>query len=221
MEYIIKKASQTPDIKAEFSSASWNNANIAEIKNFRKESSEHRPDVKLKVLYTDKALYGLFNVKDQYVICTHNSFQASVCKDSCVEFFIKPGQEKGYFNFEFNCGGNFLCYYVTDPTRTPNGLGEYKILTEDDKKHVQIFHTMPEVVNPEITTPTEWRLGFAVDLELFSKYKNVPSVKSGTEWSANFYKCADKSSHPHWISWAPVSALNFHLPECFGNIKFE
>ncbi|MEW6117215.1 MAG: carbohydrate-binding family 9-like protein, partial [Nitrospirota bacterium] len=41
------------------------------------------------------------------------------------------------------------------------------------------------------------------------------------EWRANFYKCGDATSHPHWASWAPVEALNFHLPHCFGTICFE
>jgi hypothetical protein len=45
----------------------------------------------------------------------------------------------------------------------------------------------------------------------------------GVTWRANFYKCADKTSHPHWLTWAPVNypKPKFHLPEYFGRIEFE
>ena len=36
-----------------------------------------------------------------------------------------------------------------------------------------------------------------------------------------FFKCGDKTSHPHWASWNPVDELNFHLPRCFSEIIFE
>jgi hypothetical protein len=45
----------------------------------------------------------------------------------------------------------------------------------------------------------------------------------GVTWRANFYKCADKTSHPHWLTWAHVNypKPKFHLPEYFGRIEFE
>jgi hypothetical protein len=41
-------------------------------------------------------------------------------------------------------------------------------------------------------------------------------------WRVNFYKCADRTSHPHWLTWAPVDspAPNFHLPDAFGIMEF-
>ena len=42
-------------------------------------------------------------------------------------------------------------------------------------------------------------------------------------WRANFYKCADRTSHPHCLTWAPVDfpVPNFHLPRSFGVLEFE
>jgi hypothetical protein len=48
--------------------------------------------------------------------------QDPVWKDSRVEFFAQPMPERGYFNFEFNCGGAFLCYHITNPERTTEGF---------------------------------------------------------------------------------------------------
>ena len=37
---------------------------------------------------------------------------------------------------------------------------------------------------------------------------------------ANFYKCADATSEPHYLSWAPIDTPqpDFHRPEFFGDI---
>ena len=39
-----------------------------------------------------------------------------VSNDDCVEVFIAPDPEqvKSYFNFEINCGGTMLLYYIPD-----------------------------------------------------------------------------------------------------------
>ena len=38
----------------------------------------------------------------------------------------------------------------------------------------------------------------------------------------NFYKCADETMNPHFVSWSPIDLPepNFHCPEFFGNIHF-
>jgi hypothetical protein len=222
MEYIIKKVVKKPSLSAGWDSSDWADANIAEIKNFRQESSSHRPETKLKLKYDATGIYGLFKVKDQYVRSVNSGFQNGVCGDSCVEFFFKPGVGKGYFNLECNCGGAILCFYVTDPTRGPEkGLKEFVKLTDKDCGEIKIFHSMPEIVEPEIKEETEWYLGFFFPFHLIAKYAGELGELSGKEWTANFYKCGDKTSHPHWASWNPVSELNFHLPQCFGKIKFE
>jgi hypothetical protein len=80
---------------------------------------------------------------------------------------------------------------------------------------------MPEVVEPEIREPTIWFLEFHIPFALFEKHVGPLGKVGGQTWTANFYKCGDKTSHPHWASWSPVDKLNFHLPRCFGNLVFE
>lgn len=221
MKYIVRKASVLPELGAAWDSQDWADAEIAEIKNFREESSPHRPDVRLKLKYNEDGICGLFNVKDKYVRSVNTEFQSGVCGDSCVEFFFKPNVGKGYFNLECNCGGTVLCFYVTDPARTENGLRESVALTPEEGSMIKIFHTMPQVVEPEIEDDTEWRLGFFFPFSIVKKYAGDIGDVSGSEWTANFYKCGDKTSHPHWASWSPVRELNFHLPDCFGKIILE
>ena len=39
---------------------------------------------------------------------------------------------------------------------------------------------------------------------------------------ANFFKCADKSAHPHFLSWNPIDvpSPDFHRPDFFGKLEF-
>jgi len=219
--YDVVRASAAPSINGCWNEGDWNKANVADVDVFLKESSDHRPEVKAKLLYDDKGIYGLFKVKDQYVRSVNIKFQGPVCKDSCVEFFFKPHAGRGYFNLECNCGGIFLCYYIEDHTRTPNGFAKSVGLTADDAVAIKIFHSMPEVVEPEIKEKTEWYNGFFFPFSLIEKYSGPLGEMKGKEWHANFYKCGDATSHPHWASWNPVSALNFHLPDCFGALHFK
>jgi hypothetical protein len=80
---------------------------------------------------------------------------------------------------------------------------------------------MPGIVFPEIVGPTEWFLGFFIPFSLLEKYAGQIGDLHGQTWRANFYKCADGSSHPHWASWTELPEKNFHLPEHFGEIVFE
>jgi hypothetical protein len=147
-------------------------------------------------------------------------FHDNVCKDSCVEFFVQPDRGIGYFNFEFNCGGVMLCYYVSDPKRTRTGFRKSEPLPIRLCKRVGVHHSMPRTVAPEIEKPTVWTLEFAIPFGVFEWRTGPLGDLAGRCWRANFYKCGDETSHPHWVSWTPLTAKNFHLPQCFGTVRF-
>jgi len=44
----------------------------------------------------------------------------------------------------------------------------------------------------------------------------------GKIFRANFYKCGDKLTVPHYVTWNPVGTENpdYHQPEHFGLLKF-
>jgi len=220
MNYTIRRAAKRPELKGLWDGPVWSQADTLDVANFRAESSAHRPKVQARLLYDAAGIYGMFRVHDQYVRCVHTKFQDAVCRDSCVEFFVQPKPTPGYFNFEFSGGGAFLVYYVEDHTRTAEGFKKRTEVTAEDGRQVQVYHSLPSVVEPEITTDTEWRLEFAIPFRMLEKYAGALGDVRGQRWRANFYKCGDQTSHPHWASWAPVDALNFHLPHCFGTLVF-
>jgi len=223
MEYLIHKAARTPKLNGEWDGPVWAKANTLELKNwYRTEASNHRPKVQARVLYDDRNVYVAFKVKDRYVRSTREDWQGAVCRDSCVEFFVRPKPKKGYFNFEMNAGGTLLLYYIEDESPTPTGFKKFKEVSRELGQTIQIYHSLPAVVYPEIKKPVEWSVEYAVPISLFEHYVGKLGKLQGQEWRANFYKCADGTSHPHWVSWAPLGkVLSFHLPQYFQPIRFQ
>ncbi len=208
-------------MKGLWDGVAWQNVPALDVAYFRPESSAHRPQTLCKLLYDSENLYGIFRVDDQYVRCVNTGFQADVYKDSCVELFLQPKSIGGYFNFEFNCGGSLFASYVTDPTRLNKRVKESTPLTPDDDRQILRYHNLPEVVEPEITQNQIWFLELLIPFAVLAKYAGQIAEIEGHTWRGNFYKCGNETSHPHWGAWSKVAELNFHLPDCFGNIRFD
>jgi hypothetical protein len=82
---------------------------------------------------------------------------------------------------------------------------------------------LPRLVDPEIQEPVAWSVAYRIPLALLEKYCRVIAPAPQAAWRVNFYKCADNTSHPHWLTWSPVALPepNFHHPRSFGTLQFE
>ena len=218
--YRVRPAAMRPELQGKWDGPAWAEAEMLELTHFRPEGSDHRPKTAVRLLYDHNGVFGVFRVEDRYIRCRHGSYRDPVYKDSCVEFFVQPNPDKGYFTFEFNCGGALLCSHITDPARTSGGFRAFVNLPEEDGKQVIIYHSMPPLTEPEITEPTVWLLEFFIPFGLLEKYVGPVRNIAGRIWRANFFKCGDETSHPHWSSWTSLPERNFHLPEYFGTISF-
>ena len=54
-------------------------------------------------------------------------------------------------------------------------------------------------------------------------FKHSDFLPDGKEITANFYKCGDDLTVPHFVSWNPIKTEkpDFHRPEFFGKLKFK
>ncbi len=177
------------------------------------------PKTAVKLCYDDSYLYLLYTVRDKFVRCLTNHLNGEVWKDACVEFFFSPGMNPpgGYFNLEVNCGGTICMGYQ----KTPRGTSI--LITQEDAQKIKICHSLPPVIEQEIAHPIGWTIEIGLPFNILDHYANVKPPHSGVAWKANFYKCAENNSHPHWLSWKQIDSPtpDFHLPEFFGEVKFE
>jgi hypothetical protein len=225
MVYRIRRTAEPPSFTGCWSGGVWAKAEPIPVNHFHPSSSDHRPETEVKILYDSAHLYVFFRVSDRYVRAVAEGFQGPVWADSCAEAFLRPRESGGYFNFEMNCGGTLLLYYIEDPRRSEEGFVKFTPVAAERVTGMRIFHSLPSRVDPEIEEPVEWRLEYSIPLSIFEAYLgetvNPSDHPSDRHWRGNFYKCGDQTSHPHWASWAPIGEeLNFHCPERFGNLEF-
>lgn len=121
-------------------------------------------------------------------------------------------------NLEINCLGTMLFAFQKE-----RGVGR-KYVSREDLSRIETAHSLPyDLIVEEIQEPTTWILECRLPLEVIENYIPVEAPSSGVEWRANFYKCADETSKPHWLTWSFVDSPKpqFHAPECFGTLLFE
>jgi hypothetical protein len=89
---------------------------------------------------------------------------------------------------------------------------------------------MPDKVDPEIAEEKVWQLEYHIPFAVLEEYVGPLGTVgqtptncdvAGQTWRANFYKCAETNSHPHWASWSPLlEGFDFHSPRFFGVLHF-
>jgi len=215
--YKVTRLSTPASVDAVWEKAPWNDVPSLEIKNYMGDKPDHIPNVLAKLAYDDNAIYVIFRVQDQYVRAIRTKHQEGVYKDSCVEFFFSPeGKvDNGYFNLEMNCGGTMLFHHQTQVRKGVN-------ISPEDIDRIEVAHSLPKKVDPEIQEPTTWTVEYRIPFDILEKYHDLTPPTPGSTWRANLYKCADETSHPHWLTWSPIDLPrpNFHVPEAFGTLVF-
>jgi hypothetical protein len=217
--YTVCKTGRPVPADATWESPSWAAAKPLELRHFMGEEPLHFPRTQARLLYDDRFLYVIFRVEDRYVRAVAREHQGPVWRDSCVEFFFTPGPDPaaGYFNLEMNCGGTMLMRFQKVPR---NG----RWIEPEDLDTIRVSRMMPRIVDPEIAEPVVWSVSYRLPVEMLGRYcSRLQRPASGVTWRANFYKCGDDTSHPHWLTWAPVRhpEPDFHRPEYFGILVFE
>jgi hypothetical protein len=219
--YIVRRQSQDCPLSLQWNDPGWENTPALSLRHFHSQSSEHRPDVSVKLRHCNFSLDVLFRVHDRYVKSLATEYQQMVCRDSCVELFVQPKPDRGYFNFEINCGGTMLLYCIDDASRAGNTFAKYVKVTPEHAQQMQILTTMPKTTPIEIGQLIEWSLALRIPVSMLEPYVGAIGDLSGQTWRGNLYKCGDKTSHPHWASWNPIGEkLNFHQPDKFGTLVF-
>ena len=228
--YEVVKTKKPIKIDSNWDKKQWKKVKSIAITNYIREEVDNpifRPEVQAKMVYDKDNLYVIFRVKDKYVKSITDRNNGPVYKDSAVEFFFCSDVENPrlYFNIETNCGGFVLFHHNNPIDRSQN-----KRLTDEDIAQLEIAHSMPAIVDPEITDEVTWTIEYKVPFDLLRKYSPITTPAKGVEWRANFYKIAEITSSPHHITWSKIdpfwaannySRPNFHIPEAFGRLIFK
>ena len=217
--YHVRRLRHKPMIDAKWEKKEWRKAGIVRIERHMGSIPAFVPTVEAKMGYDQENVYVIFRVKDRYVQSRILEYNGSVSTESCVEFFFAPDASRplSYFNLEINAGGTPLIFYITKP------MSEIQRLKPEEIQMIEIAHSLPRVVFPEIQEPVTWTIECRIPFTLLEKYTTVTKPDKGSEWRGNFYKTGSRTSNPNYMTWAFVDhpKPNFHLPQFFGTLKFK
>jgi hypothetical protein len=206
-------------IDANWEKPIWAAVEAVELTHYMGEKPKFSPVTHAKLMYDKDHIYGIFQVQDKYVQSKVLEINGNVSGDSCVEFFFSPDTDSPltYFNLEINAGGIPLLHYVKQPRQN------YEVIDPQAIKKIEIAHSLPREVYPEITEETVWTIEFKVPLDMLRQYGPVTTPAPGVKWKANFYKTGSRTSNPNYFTWNLVEnpRPDFHLPQFFGNLIFD
>ncbi len=173
-----------------------------------KKQNKNKPEVSFSIAHNNHAVLLKFFVEEKAIRAKVTNINGPVWEDSCVEFFVSF-DESGYYNFEFNCIGTLLSAFGKN-------RNERKFLPEEILKKVK---THTKLMKRE--DGFYWEMLIVIPIETFVHH-SLQSL-SGKICKANFYKCGDGLLHPHYLAWSNIHSdiPDFHLPDFFGEVRFE
>ena len=162
------------------------------------------PETTFTLAHTDEMLYVRFEVKGEVPLATKSEDLQLVNEDACVEIFIGDADNTHYWNFEFNPAG------VCNASHRKERKVDVVRLNAEQLQSIKRFPVQLCAAHWSLLVGIPFAL---IDLDLAHEYAR----------RANLYKCGDKTPMKHYASWNAIDAPApaFHLPEYFGEIRFN
>lgn len=177
------------------------------------EAFPYKPITVFDIAASDTHLFVRFFVRGFGLKALYDTDNDPVWQDSCVETFIADTDGNGYRNFEMNCIGTLLSAH-----QRGRGIDTVR-LTPEQAAQVIRHSTLERKPFPEKEGIYEWSVAMGIPFTLlgFAEGERPKTLR------ANFYKCADGSAKPHYVSWSPIETPkpDFHRPEFFGELIFQ
>lgn len=178
------------------------------------EQFPYAPQVTFRMFHTGDYLMLRFDVAERYTAALVTEDNGEVWTDSCVEFFIAP-DGNGFYNFEATSIGRLLLAHRT--ARTEN----VRHAAPEVLAAIRRMPSLPAEPFAEREGDNRWTLTLAIPPQAL--FAHTISDWSGVEARMNLYKCGDRLSHPHFLSWQPIETEkpDFHRPKFFRPVYFS
>lgn len=174
----------------------------------------YAPETTVRLAHSDTTLYLRYDVRGKQLRAKAGKDFEPVWCDSCVEFFCQVTGDTRYMNFETNCIGTLVA------SRRKGRDLDVCLLSEDEMRSIRRRSSLPHAVFEEKDGCFTWTIVLAIPLAILTEGK-APMFPLTLK--ANFYKCADETRFPHFVSWQPIGLPqpDFHCPQFFGTLILE
>lgn len=179
------------------------------------DTFQYQPDVKFRIAHANNQIWLKYYVTEENILAQIDEVNGSVSGDSCVEFFFDPQGDGNYYNFEFSCIG--MPHLAYGPRR-----GERQFVAEEKiREQIAVASSLGNEPFVEKTGGHTWEMTIVIPASILIADEGIQL--KGLKTRANLYKCGDKTSESHYLSWNAVGTEtpDFHRPEYFGTLVFE
>ena len=184
----------------------WNEINTLDVDNIL-WTDDYGIRMKAQIAYDDEKLYVHQIAKEANIRAELTDKLASVCRDSCMEFYFQPSNESRYFHFEINYNCVFYIGIMYERS------SDVRLI----KKDMSLFNAK--------TNKTEdgWEVFYEIPYHFLQVFVPGYKANSGDYLMGNVYKCGDDTKNKHYLSWNKVETEtpDFCRSEYFGKMIFE
>lgn len=175
----------------------------------------YRPKVSFRIAHANNQIWLKYYVKEENILAQVDTINGGVAGDSCVEFFFDPRGDGNYYNFEFSCIG--MPHLAYGPGRHERQFVDEEMI----KEQIAIISSLGNEPFEERTGGYSWEMTMIIPASILIEDEGIQL--KGLKTRANFYKCGDRTSERHYLSWNAVGTEtpDFHRPEYFGKLVFE
>jgi len=233
--YVVQHTSQIPFIDGDITDEVWQKAHwtdlFVDIEGDRKSAPLYQ--TKVKMLWSDSALFIAAYLQEPHVWATLKSHDAIVYHDNDFEVFIDPDNNTHhYFEIEVNAYNTILDLLMPKPYRNgANALIGY------DVAHLKTAVQVRGTLNNSGDKDSSWTVEMAIPFKslYMGNYWQPPA--EGALWRINFSRVQwqtdvvngqyDKKRNEkgavlpenNWV-WSPQGVVNMHYPERWGYLLF-
>ena len=211
---VVVRKCQDFRITGDGSSTEWNSAEWINL--LPQEINQSDYPTKVKVLYSEKGIYFLFNCADKKLTSTMRADNLNLWEEDVVEVFLWTSEDfPVYFEYEISPMDYELPIIV--PNYKGRFLGWLPWNYSDDKRTV---HATSAVGGEKKggAVVSAWIAEFFIPYKLLNPLPQVPPV-TGTRWRANMYRIDYDNGASHF-AWQKTNRT-FHEYNSFGTFVFE
>ena len=206
-EYYCSKIENDIIIDGNLDKPEWNPApEVALVDTVTGDKPKQSTSVKL--MWSDDYLYAGFLCEDNYINASLTGYNDKLYEEEVVEIFIDDNRDlKTYVEIEVNPLNALLHYYID----------------KNPERYFLRFARIEKTVKSAVCRNDEkgfWSVEIAVPFTELASSDHNPPVK-GDRWLINLYRIdRPQDGTVEYSAWSPTYKVNFHMPECFGQLVF-
>jgi len=232
LTYNCHRAATPINIDGQLNDPAWRRAPwtsyFIDIEGSKKPRPRHK--TRVKMMWDDNFFYVAAQMEEPHVWATLTAHDSVIFRDNDFEVFIDPdGDTDNYFEFEINALNTGWDLFLPKPYRK-GGKADNSWDIPGLKTAIYVDGTL----NNPSDKDRGWSVEIAFPWSAFT-YRDAKHARPnpGGAWRVNFsrvqwrtrivegrYEKLPGLQEDNWV-WTPQHAINMHIPEHWGYVKFQ